>query len=300
MQRQGNNKPAWLEKTVGWSTADRELNGRLMATEQAVHAGFCDNFDTKTAIEALCDLVNATNKYMREQQPERPAVYLLRKVTALVTKTLRTLGVVEGADNLGFPVMEGGANAEDTVRPFLDTLRDFRFDVRAAMRNKDVDHKAVVLQACDRVRDEVLPQLGVRLEDISNPPSSRWKLDDPAVLMKEMDDKKRAQAEAEAAKAAKDVAKAEAKLAAALAAAVPPNEILRRTRGEEFGAFGDDGLPTTDAQGQPVPKAALKKLRKVVEKQQKDHAKLLKESDGDIAAFIVALEGSLATLRASF
>lgn len=300
MQRQGRSgKPAWLEKTVGWSPADRELNGRLMATEQAVHEGFCDNFDTKTAVEALCDLVNATNKYMREQQPERPAVFLLRKVTAFVTKTLRTLGVVEGADNLGFPVMEGGANAEDTIRPYLDTLRDFRFDVRAAMRDKDVDHKAVVLQACDRVRDEVLPKLGVRLEDISNPASSRWKLDDPVVLMKEIEDKKRAQAEAEAAKAAKDVAKAEVKLAAALAAAVPPNEILQRTRGEEFGTFGDDGLPVTDAKGEPVPKAALKKLKKVVDKQQKDHAKLLKESNGDVPGFIQALEETLEALRAS-
>lgn len=235
---------------------------------------------------------------MREQQPERPAAYLLRKITLFVTKTLRTLGVVEGADNLGFPVTGGGASTEETLRPYLDTLRDFRYDVRSAMREKNADNRAAVMAACDRVRDEALPPLGVRLEDISDPPSSRWKLDDPAVLVKEIEEKKRAQAAEAAQRLSKEIAKAEQKLASATAAAVPPADLLRQTKAAEFATFGDDGLPTQTLDGNPVSNSALKKLKKMVDKHQKEHDKLLKESGGDVAGYLDLLRGKLAALTA--
>lgn len=51
------------------------------------------------------------------------------------------------------------------------------------MRPKASDPAAAeVLAACDRVRDVSLPPLGVRLEDLSGG-GSRWKLDDPQVMI---------------------------------------------------------------------------------------------------------------------
>jgi hypothetical protein len=44
---------------------------------------------------------------------------------------------------------------------------------------------AGVLASCDRVRDEQLPPLGVRLEDMADG-DVRWKLDNPAILMREV------------------------------------------------------------------------------------------------------------------
>ena len=46
--------------------------------------------------------------------------------------------------------------------PYLNAMADFRDNVRRAAR----ELKAVeILQECDRLRDDVLPDLGVRLED---------------------------------------------------------------------------------------------------------------------------------------
>lgn len=66
------------------------------------------------------------------------AAPLLRKCAAFVTKILRVLGVVEGGDELGFPLQgvgEGSAGAEDLLRPYLDTFRDFRTEARATHRH---------------------------------------------------------------------------------------------------------------------------------------------------------------------
>ena len=48
------------------------------------------------------------------------------------------------------------------MMPYLSAMADFRDDVRKAAR----ELKAVeILQKCDRLRDDTLPNLGVRLED---------------------------------------------------------------------------------------------------------------------------------------
>lgn len=56
-----------------------------------------------------------------------------------------------------------GVNMEETVMPFLDCIADFRKAVRKnATLRKDVE----ALNLCDELRDDKLPFLGVRMEDI--------------------------------------------------------------------------------------------------------------------------------------
>lgn len=51
---------------------------------------------------------------------------------------------------------------EQTVMPYLSIMAEFRDNVRGLARS----HKATdILQECDRLRDDVLPSVGVRLED---------------------------------------------------------------------------------------------------------------------------------------
>jgi cysteinyl-tRNA synthetase len=54
---------AWLEKQIGWANpaADRALYLELAKAQDSVHAAFCNNFDTKSAMDALIALVVATN-----------------------------------------------------------------------------------------------------------------------------------------------------------------------------------------------------------------------------------------------
>jgi len=173
------NSSAWLSKTVGWTnpagpstaaaaaaagataggdgaggasagsgaaSAEKALALHLSTCGDAVHAAFCRNFDTPAVILALCALVTEVNKYLSlvaSNGSGKPAASLLRKCAAKVTSVLRLLGVVEGADDLGFPLSglpgsgsgdgSGGASngggAEELLGPYLDAFRDFRHEV---------------------------------------------------------------------------------------------------------------------------------------------------------------------------
>ncbi len=54
---------------------------------------------------------------------------------------------------------------------------------------------------------------------------------------------------------------------------IPPAEFLKATKGNEFSAFGPDGLPTKDLKGEDVGKGPLKKLKKILDKHSTDYEK---------------------------
>jgi hypothetical protein len=307
-------------------TADKTLFKALAGCGVAVHDALCRNFDTPAVIAALCGLVKDVNTYLRDHAATAAAPLVL-KCALHVTKVLKVLGVVEGSDDVGFPLSLGGSGgcwgagcaggggggggSVGMLGPYLDAFKDFRQEVRSLMRAKAAPEANVagqVLEACDKVRDEVLPTLGVRLEDLGTG-GSRWKLDDPAVLLREMAEKREAAAEAALAKQAKDLDKARKKHADAAGAAVAPADFFRLTRGAEFSAYDPaTGMPTHAAvaaaaaaagaagatapagaaeekavgapavaaagEGEPVAKSALKKLQQAYDKQAKDHDKL--------------------------
>jgi hypothetical protein len=93
------------------------------------------------------------------------------------------------------------------VPPLLDAFAAFRDRVRASARGKgtragstlsyrveidesehcgcaEVDAEAL-LKLSDGVRDEVLPKLGVRLEDKGATAPSVWKFDDPEAILRD-------------------------------------------------------------------------------------------------------------------
>ena len=61
-----------------------------------------------------------------------------------------------------FPAGEGAISTDEAALPFVKTLSEFRDDVRGAARAIKAHD---ILQKCDNLRDNVLPELGVRLED---------------------------------------------------------------------------------------------------------------------------------------
>jgi cysteinyl-tRNA synthetase len=132
---------------------------------------------------------------------------------------------------------------------------------------------AAVLAAADNLRDDVLPNLGVRMEDKGSGDAveSVWKLDDPATMRLEREQK-------EAVKRAKEEQKAEARrkqLEREEKAKVPPEEMFRSMT-DQFSAFDlTTGMPTLDIKGEPISKKLQKKLEKDMEKQREVHQKYL-------------------------
>lgn len=208
-----------------------------------------------------------------------PVVESIRAVRAAVRTAAmgKSINEVQGAldDAIGnvIPAAKGLA-MEDKVggmfaEPLIAVLEQWVRDVKAVLP----DLKAV-LTASDRLRDDTLPALGVRLEDEGR--ESRAKSDDVETLVKEA---RRSKLEAEAraeAKAAKAKAAAEKAAADAARAKIPPKEYFATNYPGVYSEYDERGLPTKNAAGEEVPKSQRKKLDKELTKHEKEHAKAQK------------------------
>jgi cysteinyl-tRNA synthetase len=144
------------------------------------------------------------------------------------------------------------------------------------------DLAAQVLLACDALRDETLPLLGLRVEDR---PSgvAQFALDDPKIVLAEVARRAEAAAAADAVRAAKAAARQAAAEEDAARAAVPPEDMFKPEHdalfGRPAGAFGPEldegGVPVSDGGGEALSKNARKKLLKQREKQAKAHVAAL-------------------------
>ena len=56
---------------------------------------------------------------------------------------------------------------------------------------------------------------------------------------------------------------------------IDPKELFRQTKSDMYYAFDDEGMPTLDAEGQPLAKSAIKKLKKLRDAHAKRHDKWL-------------------------
>ena len=266
----------------------------LAAAQADLHAALCDDFDTPTAMRVLQRVVRDTNKYMSEGTSV-PTV--LHNAAAFVTRTFKLFGLIAPQRPIGHVATGASTSKEELLTPYLDALATFRSTVREAAKAKDT---GAILAACDALRDEVLPPLGVQLEDAGATSAAAaaaggsggasgaavaapaiWKLGDPAELLKERDAKQAAAAAKAAAKAAEKERLAKEQAEKARVAAMTPAQFMASLTVPDgtdpmYTQFGEDGLPTADAAGEPLTKAGAKKAAKLFKNHQKAHAKWLK------------------------
>merc|ERR1712121_61103 len=151
---------------------------------------------------------------------------------------------------------------------------EFRDNVRKSAREIKAGD---ILAECDRLRDDVLPNLGVRLEDKESE-ATVIKLVDKAELMKEREEKKAAEEKKRLEKEAKK-AEAAAKAAALEAAKrMPPAEMFK-SETDKFSEWDDKGFPTKTKEGEEIPKAQIKKLQKAYAAQEKKYNEWLKTQE---------------------
>ncbi|XP_022446801.1 cysteine--tRNA ligase, cytoplasmic isoform X3 [Delphinapterus leucas] len=174
-----------------WEDKETELNKSFYDKKAAVHEALCDNVDTRAAMEEMRALVGQCNQYMaaRKAARRRPSRALLESIARYLTHMLKIFGAIEEESSLGFPVGGPGTslNLEPTVMPYLQVLSEFREGVRRVAREHRVPE---VLQLSDALRDDILPELGVRFEDHEGLPTV-VKLVDRDTLLREREEKKR-------------------------------------------------------------------------------------------------------------
>ncbi|XP_069480252.1 cysteine--tRNA ligase, cytoplasmic isoform X2 [Ambystoma mexicanum] len=251
-----------------WEQEETELNTCFYEKKSAIHEALCDNIDTRTVMEEMRSLVSQCNSYiaMKKTARQMPSRLLLKTISSYITQMLKIFGAMEDDELIGFPLGGNAQNVdlESTVMPYLEVLSEFREGVRKIAREKKVFE---VLQVCDELRDDVLPELGVRLEDHEGLPTI-VKLVDKETLMKEREEKKKIEEEKKRKKeeaARKKQEQEEAKMAKMK---IPPNEMFI-SETDKYSKFDENGFPTYDAEGKEISKGQTKKLRKLYESQEK-------------------------------
>merc|ERR1712142_61147 len=270
-----------------WSSPERKLNDAYIEKQAKFHEALCDNVDTFTALQHIRELVNICNSYIAERRDANasPNAFLLKTIAIFITNTLKIFGAIRASsDEIGFPVSSDSdgvdaSNREKVIMPYIDAFAQFRDDVRKVAREQKVPD---VLNLCDTVRDDVLPHLGVRLEDKEGQPTE-IKLVDKETLLKEREEKI-AMEEEKRIKKEKEKAKKEAEaLAKEEAKKMPPTEMFKKET-DKYSAFDDKGMPTHDHEGKEISKGQLKKLQKLWQAQEKKHNEYLsslKSNDTD-------------------
>ncbi|CAN9506620.1 unnamed protein product [Ophioblennius macclurei] len=252
-----------------WEEPEVELNNSFYDRKRAVHEALCDNVDTRSALEEMRLLVSHANSYAAARKSEklRPNRLLMGGVASYLSQMLKIFGAIEGSEAIGFPVGQSqSVDLEGAVMPYLAVLSDFRERVRGIAREKKVTE---LLQLCDLLRDETLPELGVRLEDHEGLPTV-VKMVDKETLLKEREEKKKMEEEKKRKKEEAARKKQEQEMAKLAKMKIPPSEMFR-SETDKYSAFDETGFPTHDAEGKEVSKGQAKKLRKLYEAQEKLH-----------------------------
>ncbi|GAB1604321.1 cysteine--tRNA ligase, cytoplasmic [Argonauta hians] len=252
-----------------WGELEVSLNKKYLDTQNDVHLALCDSIDTHTALNALRDLVTVTNLYISKTRASMSCNrILLKNIAEYITYLLKVFGAVEEDKAIGFSQAGAGtASTENTVIPYLSALSDFREDIRRLAREKKDPRE--ILTKCDELRDTVLPNLGVRLEDHEGQ-DPVIKLVDKETLLKEMQEKQQIE---EKKRLQKEQAKREKEAAEALREAqkrIPPSQLFINDT-DKYSKFNEQGLPTHDAEGKELTKSALKKLQKLYDAQKKKY-----------------------------
>lgn len=264
---QNDEKPDKLFQS--WTNTANDLQRKFNDAKASVHLALCDNIDTRTVLDVIRNLIGLCNVYIHDASDTLNHL-LLKRIAVYVTKILRIFGVIHDArDDIGFPLDAGKSTdvsfslyqyilivfnlylfllfiyffpfhfgiskIEETVMPYLTVLAEFRKDVRDMVRAQKPAME--ILTKCDAIRDDVLPNLGVRLED-RDAGAFSIKLMDREMLMRERDAKKQAEAQKQALKEKKRQEAAAAAAALDAQRKINPKEMFLNET-DKYSAFDD-------------------------------------------------------------
>lgn len=263
------------EEMEKFNPKDLDLSGKFIEARKAVHAALCDNIDTKSALDAIREIISHSNIYIRDNQ-STVNVQLLEEISIFITDLLQVFGAIQAPKkSIGFPAISGGdgvGNKEEILMPYLSALADFRKAVRENAREVKATE---ILKLCDELRDEILPNLSVRLEDKEG--HSVVKLVDREVLIRERDEKKRREEQKKVEQLAKLELQRQKEKEKLDQMKINPADMFK-SQTDKYSAFDETGLPTLDQEGKEVSKGQQKKLKKLQQQQEVKYAEYLKTS----------------------
>merc|ERR1739838_112116 len=166
-----------------------------------------------------------------------------------------------------------GGQGNEKIIGIAEVVGNVREQVRQWARDKEMDPKELqskLLQICDAIRDDMLPPLGIRLEDREGGGAPSIKVVDPDELKAEIQAKKNQE---EAKRLEKERKKQEAAAKQANKAAEVLKNPAEYFKTDEYTKWDENGIPTHDKEGKEVTKSQVKKLTKLMEAYKKKFEK---------------------------
>jgi len=313
----------------GKKTGDREkaLAAALEQTKKDVDGALKDNFNTSKAIESIAKLV--TQCYESYSNLPEAGLEPVEKVSAwtidilgifgvenlVVTKDkeaewipvidafatlredIRTLAKEKaGADKVKEAIAKAKPAAEKAKKAGLGDLakafEGFMTSVAACKEPKDM------LKQCDEVRDKIMVDLGVRLEDKATG-GFIWMFEDTKTMVQEAKDAEEAKNAKENEKKQRSLDEKKKQLVIAEKANVVPAELFKQGAYKGlFTAHDDAGLPTAQKSGEEISKSKAKDFKKEMDKQTKEYEKLKKQAgEQGIDAYLTKMRKEVADIE---
>ena len=262
-----------LKKDLKYDDEDTNLNNFFISSKKNIHQYFCDNFNTPGVISTILELIKKVYEYQDKcSQKKSIKLHLIYGISKYISDILKCLGLIYNTDFVDYFRLsenDGNKNEEEILTPFIDIITDFRGEIKnICIIEKDTKK---VLTLCDKLRDEILPNAGIRIEDKGKGEKSIWKFFNKEEYLKEKEkekelkENKRLQKEAEAK---------ERELRLSLSA---KEYYAKQT--DKYSAFDETGVPTKNAKGNDLSKEQYNKLKKEFAKHEKQHQKWLEQQN---------------------
>lgn len=252
----------------------------LQKRQASVHAALCDSFNTPKAMQDIKDIVALGNSYMNDAVSSRRLVNteVLSKVAQWVMRMMKCFGIVNSDLQFGLGQVaecdSSGADRETIAAPFLKVLAEYRDAVRGLAQSK-ADH-ADILKATDKLRDEDLIELGVKLDDRADG-KALVKFVDRDILIAQRDEKTKRDAEKKLEKEARRLEEERKKTERLEKGKRSPDQLFKDAESLKlYSKWDEKGIPTHDVEGTEIAKSKRKKLDKEYLVQVKLHDEYLK------------------------
>ena len=262
-----------LKKNLKLDNEDSALNNFFLEAKKNIHAYFCDNFNTPGVVSTILDLIKKTYEYQEKTEKVKTLkLHLIYTVGKYISDILKCLGLVYNTDFVDYFRTSGegdsNKNAEEILTPYMDVLTKFRHEVKNAIVVEKDEKK--ILKLCDQLRDDILPELGVRIEDKGNE-GSLWKFFDKEQYMKEKEKEKELK---ENKKKQKEEEAKQREMKLSMSA-----KEYYATLTDKYSAFDELGIPIKNAKGNDISKEQYNKLKKEFANHDKRHQKWLEQQN---------------------
>jgi cysteinyl-tRNA synthetase len=136
----------------------------LFEKQTAIHENLCDNFNTPQVIKNLISIISKTYEYEKKTRGTSFKIFLIFNLAQYIAFITKSLGLIYKTEFIEYFIKSSDEGSrENFVTPYVDVITKFR-DAIKTIASTEKDY-IKILKKCDELRDEVMPALGVKIED---------------------------------------------------------------------------------------------------------------------------------------